>query len=84
MVIGGIPCEIDYDLRWSIYIENVDNKSEGKADSLTLPVLVQKNYKMWRTKILEMFEIEITDLNFFLLPNGGGFSIFKHILFLVK
>jgi hypothetical protein len=35
MVIDGVPCEVDYDLRWSIHIENVDNKSEWKADSLT-------------------------------------------------
>jgi hypothetical protein len=42
MVIGGIPREIDYDLRWYIYIENVDNKIKGKADSLTLLVVVKK------------------------------------------
>jgi hypothetical protein len=84
MVIGGILCEIYYDLRWSIYIENVDNESEGKADSLTLPVFVQKNYKMWRKKILEIFEIKITYLNVVSSSEGEGFSIFKHVLLLVK
>jgi hypothetical protein len=50
ILIGGVPYEIDYDLRWSIYIENIDNKSEGKADSFTLPVIVKKNTKCGERK----------------------------------
>lgn len=42
VVIGGIPSGMDYNLRWPIYIKNVDNKNEGKADSLTLPVVFKK------------------------------------------
>jgi len=75
MIIGGILCKIDYDLRWSTYIEIVDNKIEGKAHSLTLPVVFKKNYKMWRSKILEILEIKITDLNFV------SSSIFKKCCF---
>jgi hypothetical protein len=79
----GILCEIDYDLRWSIYIENVDDKSEWKTDSLTLLVVAQKSYKIWRKNFENIWNKNyIFKFPFFFRTEV--FSIFKHMLLLVK